>query len=67
MTGHRKVQDILVDNKIVTGKRVAFPIVELKGNIAWLPGLVRGRVGLVTGATENVLRLRASEEAIPRH
>jgi tRNA(Ile)-lysidine synthase len=67
MTGHRKVQDIFVDNKIVPGRRAAFPIVELKGDIAWLPGLVRGRVGLVTEATEEVLFLRASAMGAAPH
>ncbi len=60
MTGHRKVEDIFVDNKLPTGRRATFPIVELKGAIAWLPGIVRGRVGLVTEATESVLHVRAS-------
>src|SRR5208337_3923096 len=55
MIGHRKVKDIFVDNKLAIGKRATFPIVELKGAIAWLPGIVRGRVGLVTEATESVL------------
>jgi len=67
MTGHRKVQDIFVDNKVVPGKRVTFPIVELEGAIVWLPGLVRGRAGLVTEATENVLLLRAFDIGIQRH
>jgi tRNA(Ile)-lysidine synthase len=59
MTGHRKVKDVFIDNKLSPSDRVRFPIVELKGAIAWLPGLVRGRVGLVTEATTSVLRLRA--------
>jgi tRNA(Ile)-lysidine synthase len=59
MKGHRKVQDIFVDNKLSTGNRTRFPIVELAGAIAWLPGIVRGRVGLVTEATDRVLRVKA--------
>ena len=61
MRGHRKVQDIFVDNKIAPARRASFPVVELKGFIAWLPGLVRGSVGLVTEATENVLHVRADQ------
>ena len=61
MTGHRKVQDVFVDNKLTIGKRATFPIVELKGAVAWLPGIVRGRVGLVTEATERVLHVRATD------
>jgi len=67
MTGHRKVQDIFVDNKLAIGRRLTFPVVELKGAIAWLPGIVRGRVGLVTEATRNVLCVRASETNLQRH
>jgi tRNA(Ile)-lysidine synthase len=66
MDGHRKVQDILVDNKVAMGKRASFPIVELDGVIAWLPGLVRGGVGLVTEATEKVLHIRAIESSSGR-
>ena len=60
MAGHRKVHDVLVDHKIPVGKRASFPIVELEGAIAWLPGIVRGRVALMTKGTECVLRIRAS-------
>jgi tRNA(Ile)-lysidine synthase len=66
MEGHRKVQDILVDNKVAIGKRASFPIVELDGVIAWLPGLVRGGVALVTEATEKVLHIRAIDGASGR-
>jgi tRNA(Ile)-lysidine synthase len=67
MDGHRKVQDILVDNKVAIGKRASFPIVELDGIIAWLPGLVRGGVGLVTEATEKVLHVRAIDRHLRPH
>ncbi|HXN87747.1 MAG TPA: tRNA lysidine(34) synthetase TilS, partial [Candidatus Binataceae bacterium] len=61
MNGHRKVKGVFIDNKLSPSDRARFPIVELKGAIAWLPGLVRGRVGLVTEASTSVLRLRAKE------
>jgi tRNA(Ile)-lysidine synthase len=67
MTGHRKVKDIFIDHKLATSARVTFPIVEMKGAIAWLPGIVRGRVGLVTERTENVLRIRASGARAGQH
>jgi tRNA(Ile)-lysidine synthase len=67
MTGRRKIQDVFVDHKMAIGRRASFPIVEQKGVIAWLPGIVRGRVGLVTEASEKVLCVRASETAISRH
>jgi len=61
MTGHRKVKDVFIDNKLSFYDRARFPIIELGGAIAWLPGLVRGRAGLVTEATMQVLRVRAKE------
>ncbi len=67
MTGHRKVKDIFIDNKLTMGRRATFPVVELRGAIAWLPGIVRGRVGLVTEASENIVRVRASDISSPRH
>ena len=60
MQGHRKVKDIFIDEKMPIGARAIFPILQLKGAIAWLPGIVRGRVGLVTERTERVLRVRTS-------
>ena len=67
MSGHRKVQDIFVDNKIALIRRASFPIVEMKGEIAWIPGIVRGRVGLITEATETVMLIRASTNSLGRH
>ncbi len=67
MTGHRKVKDIFIDHKLATSARAVFPIVEMRGAIAWIPGLVRGRVGLVTERTENVLRIRASGAIVEQH
>ncbi len=67
MKGHRKVKDIFIDEKMSIGARAIFPICELRGAIAWLPGLVRGRVGLVTERTERVLRVQASSAAIFNH
>lgn len=61
MSGHRKVKDVFIDNKLSPSNRLTFPVIELNCALAWLPGLVRGRVGLVTEATTSVLRLRAKE------
>ena len=67
MKGHRKVKDIFIDQKLTIGERAMFPIVQLKGVIAWIPGIVRGRVGLVTERTERVLHVRATSTAIFNH
>jgi tRNA(Ile)-lysidine synthase len=59
--GHRKLKEVYIDRKIPRAKRTAWPIVMLGGEIAWVPGVVRARVGLVTRATESVIRLEARE------
>ncbi len=63
MEGSRKLHDIFVDRKLARLRRRSFPVVTLQGQIAWVPGMVRGRVALVTEETVQVLRLRAFEYA----
>ena len=60
MRGHRKVQDVLVDAKIPPAIRPGFPVVEMNGEIAWIPGCVRGQNALVTAATRQVHRMQVS-------
>ncbi len=59
--GHRKLKEVYIDRKISRGKRSGWPIVMLGDEIAWVPGVIRARVGLVTRATELVIRLEARE------
>ena len=60
MRGHRKVQDVLVDAKIPHALRPGFPVVEIGGEIAWVPGCVRGQSALVTAATRQVYRMQVN-------
>ena len=64
MEGSRKLHDIFVDRKLPRPRRRTFPVVTLEGQIAWLPGMVRGRVALVTQETVRVLRLQAFEPEV---
>jgi len=64
MEGSRKLHDIFVDRKLNRPRRKTFPVVTLCGRIAWLPGMVRGGVALVTAETIRVLRLQAFEEGV---
>lgn len=64
MAGSRKLQDIFVDRKLARPRRRTFPVVTLEGRIAWLPGMVRGRVALVTEETIRVLRLQAFDHVV---
>jgi tRNA(Ile)-lysidine synthase len=63
MEGSRKVHDVFVDRKLARARRHTFPVVTLDGQVAWLPGLARGRIALVSEETVWVLRLRAFGEA----
>ncbi len=64
MEGSRKLHDVFIDRKLARPRRRTFPVVTLEGQIAWLPGMVRGRVALVTQETVQVLRLQAFEHAV---
>jgi len=64
MEGSRKVHDVFVDRKLARPRRRTFPVVTLEGQVAWIPGMVRGRVALVTGDTVSVLCLRAFDGAL---
>jgi tRNA(Ile)-lysidine synthase len=66
MNGHRKVKDIFIDNQLEAARRATFPIVELNGAIAWIPGIVRGRVGLVTEGSTSVWQVRALDANLAR-
>ena len=60
MRGHRKVQDVFVDTKIPQSLRPGFPVVEINGEIAWIPGCVRGIIAAVTVATRRVYRMQVN-------
>jgi tRNA(Ile)-lysidine synthase len=64
MRGARKVKDVFIDRKIPRLERRRFPIVTIAGEVAWLPGLARGRAALIGNATETVLRVEAREIAV---
>lgn len=63
MKGSRKLHDIFVDRKLGRARRATFPVVTVDSEVAWLPGMARGRVALITPATSRVLRLRAHDGA----
>ncbi len=60
MEGTRKVKDVFIDHKIPRARRTGFPLVVADGEVAWMPGLVRGRAAIVTEQTTRVLRLTAT-------
>ena len=60
MDGHKKVQDVLADAKIPPALRPGFPVVEMNGEIAWVPGCVRGQSALVTATTRQVYHMQVN-------
>ena len=62
VAGSRKVKDVFIEHKIPSDQRRRFPIVLLEGRVAWLPGLVRSNLALVTGQTTEVVRLKVASE-----
>lgn len=56
--GTRKIKDILIDEKVERSKRDLVPIVEdANGNIVWLVGLKKARIGLISEQTTEFLYL----------
>jgi tRNA(Ile)-lysidine synthase len=64
MEGSRKVHDVFVDRKLPRSIRRTFPVVTLEDMVAWIPGMVRGRVALIGAETVRVFRLRAFDDAM---
>jgi tRNA(Ile)-lysidine synthase len=64
MAGHRKLQDVFTDRKVPATERALWPAVECRGEIIWVPGLIRGAGAAVTTATRTVVRLRAARAGI---
>jgi tRNA(Ile)-lysidine synthase len=62
VSGTRKLKDIFIERKVPRERRQCFPVVVLDGRVAWLPGLVRSNVALITGSTTKVLRLSARDD-----
>lgn len=62
VAGSRKVKEVFIDSKIPAQQRRRFPVVLLDGQVAWLPGLVRSNIALMTAATVEVVQLSAKSE-----
>ena len=64
LQGHRKLQDVLVDRKVPMRSRRTCPVVEVNGEVFWVPGIVRSSHALVTPSTRAALRLTAKKPTI---
>jgi tRNA(Ile)-lysidine synthase len=59
MKGRRKVKDIFIDRKVPISLRRRVPLIVAGESIAWVPGIVRADVALLTPKTRRALRLVA--------
>ncbi|MFQ5353305.1 MAG: tRNA lysidine(34) synthetase TilS [Thermodesulfobacteriota bacterium] len=61
MSGHRKVKDIFIDEKITPAGRAKIPIVCLGDELLWVAGVRQSEYGRVTGSTAETLMLELSK------
>lgn len=59
--GHRAVVRLLQDARIERSRRVAWPLVELGGEVVWIAGVCRGR-GHLPGEGDDALWIEVSGE-----
>jgi tRNA(Ile)-lysidine synthetase-like protein len=59
--GHKKIQDIFVDAKLPRAARQAWPLVECRGQIAWLPGYRIAQAWALRQPQEQALHLILEE------
>jgi tRNA(Ile)-lysidine synthase len=57
--GSRKLSDVFIDRKVPVEDRATYPVVDCRGEILWVPGIVRAEHGRVGPTTRRVLVLRA--------
>lgn len=64
MTGHKKVKDLFVDEKIPLGTRAVLPLLTMAGQVLWIPGYGRSEQGKVTNRTASVVRLKTAPSIV---
>lgn len=60
MEGHKRVRDVLSQNQIRPSLRNGFPVVEVHGVIAWIPGCARAALATVTAESDYVYMMRVA-------
>jgi len=64
MRGQRKLQDVFVDRKLPAAQRRTCPVIEVGGEVLWIPGVARSARALITPGTRSALRLVAENPPI---
>jgi len=59
LSGSRKLSDLFTDRKVPAPERWGYPVVELSGEVVWIPGVVRTDAFLVAADTRFVVCLSA--------
>lgn len=63
MDGTRKAKKIFIEQRVPIEQRSGFPMVTLDEEVAWMPGLKRGRVALIGSDTRWVMRVDARRQS----
>ena len=58
MHGHKKVHDVFIDAKVPVMHRLAWPLIVVGSEIAWVPGCVRSEIAKITATTRWVCQGR---------
>ncbi|MDO8434823.1 MAG: tRNA lysidine(34) synthetase TilS [Candidatus Binatus sp.] len=61
MTGVKKVKNVFIDRKMPRTRRSSYPIITMRGEPVWIPGLMRGTQAPIDITTETVLRIESHE------
>jgi tRNA(Ile)-lysidine synthase len=57
--GSRKLSDVFIDRKVPAEERASYPVVDCRGEILWVPGVLRAEGGRIGPTTRRILRLTA--------
>lgn len=58
MTGHKKIKDLFIDNKVALSVRAKLPLLVLGQEVIWVPGYGRSAIARVSADTKSILRLK---------
>jgi tRNA(Ile)-lysidine synthase len=58
MTGHKKVKDLFIDNKVPQPIRATLPLLATRHEILWIPGYARSEIARVSEKTQATLRIK---------
>ncbi len=60
MKGHKKLSDIFIDKKIPRRVRATTPVVDMDGEIVWIPGVATSERCRINEGTRTVVQVIAT-------